>query len=515
MINILNNFFKKNYSILTIGIIFLYFFNSILLTRNIYDPHHVNLVFTEASNFLDGKPLYKDIFVKYGVLSTIINSIGLFLFGNNIFSIFLISNIFYFSSIILVFIIFNQLNINKFNILLLVLIILNIHSSIYMPWSNYIAFLPAVLSFFFLLPNNRNLFLSGLFLSISCLCRETYFISAILIFFFILFFFFNSEKKKILFYAIGFLLPILIFFLYLILSKNYLIWANLVLPTYKIDLDLQINFENKNFLWINNYYLRSFLLVIAKTLLDIRDHFALWFFVFYLIFFSSFCVLFYEIFKIKQISFKSIIAIYSLSFVIQGAHIIESFRFITGSIIGIILLDYYLNNCVKKKSVSKIYLTLLVALIICNWSFYFYSISNYLSLITKSTTQDFKHVDEFRNMNYSKGVHNKYLKIIKYCDNLRTSSGIKYSINYTADSSISYFCKTSPVNYYPWNRDVLDKIYFKFAASKSYSSITDKNTIIFMPIKNKSQMVNYKLLYVIPSENSEIYDDIAIVQKYN
>ena len=57
--------FKNNLSFCTIFIIVLFFINSLLLNRNIYDPHHANLVFAEASNFLHGKYLYKDIFVKY------------------------------------------------------------------------------------------------------------------------------------------------------------------------------------------------------------------------------------------------------------------------------------------------------------------------------------------------------------------------------------------------------------------------------------------------------------------
>ena len=100
-------FFKKNLSFCTVFIIVLFFINSLLLSRNIYDPHHVNLIFVEASNFLHGKYLYKDIFVKYGVLATVTNAFGLFLFGDNIFSIFLITNIFYFSSVLLLFFIFS------------------------------------------------------------------------------------------------------------------------------------------------------------------------------------------------------------------------------------------------------------------------------------------------------------------------------------------------------------------------------------------------------------------------
>ena len=95
MINI-----KKNYKIVLYisTAILLYFLNSILLNRNHY-TNHLFLIFNEAHEFLNGMKLYKEVYVKYGVGQTLINTASLYLFGDNWFSIYLIANIFYFLSI--------------------------------------------------------------------------------------------------------------------------------------------------------------------------------------------------------------------------------------------------------------------------------------------------------------------------------------------------------------------------------------------------------------------------------
>jgi hypothetical protein len=512
------DFLKKNISFCTVFIIFLFFINSLFFARNIYDPHHAKLVFVEASNFLHGKYLYQDIFVKYGILSTIINAFGLFLFGDNIFSIFLITNIFYFSSIFLLFFTFSYLKINKYNIFFLILIILNIHSYIYLPWSNYLAFFPILLSLIFIITKKKRYFLSGIFLALSCLFRETYFLSILFIFFFMLFvFFFNKEKKiTFLFYTIGFLLPLIVFAIYLILTKNYIIWNELVYPTYKLDLNTQLGFEGKYFKWTNSDFVRYFLLTISKTLLDIRDYFKLWYFLFFLIFISCIYIIFYEFFRVKKISFKSIIAVYSLSCSIQAFHSHDVFRLICGSVVGIIIFNDCINTLVKKRFVSLVYAIFLFCFFILNWSFYFYSLENYSKVFKKETHASFKKLKQFNNMDYPEYIHENYIKFYEYCEILRANSNIKYTINYTLDSSLNYFCKTISKNYYPWSNDLYTKVFLKSSISNKYSDANNDNTIIFIPINSDHSLLsNYNVLLIMNWNfaTNGGFDKIAIVQK--
>ena len=98
--HILNDNKKKIFFVTTV-IIIIFFFNSLLLNRNIYN-NHVNLIYITASDFINSKILYKEIYVKYGIGEIVVNALGLYLFGNNIFSLFLLTNLFYFFSIFVI-----------------------------------------------------------------------------------------------------------------------------------------------------------------------------------------------------------------------------------------------------------------------------------------------------------------------------------------------------------------------------------------------------------------------------
>ena len=161
-------------------IIFFYFLNAVFFSRNIFS-NHVLIIFTEAKEFLDSKVLYKEINVLYGIGQTLFNALSLYLFGKNVFSIQLNTNIFYFLSIFFIFLICLKINLKRFDSLFLILILINIHPIPIYPWSNYLAFLPLVLSLYFVIDKNKlGLFLSGFFLAIACLNRETTLLSAIM-----------------------------------------------------------------------------------------------------------------------------------------------------------------------------------------------------------------------------------------------------------------------------------------------------------------------------------------------
>jgi 4-amino-4-deoxy-L-arabinose transferase-like glycosyltransferase len=203
-----NNYQENKFILVSLLAIIFFFFISLFIERNIYN-NHVNLIFIQASDFLNGKVLYKEIYVKYGVLGVLINATSLFIFGENIFSIFLIHNFFYFSSIFIILLIINKIDYTyKSSItvgegsigkLCLILFIIIIHPSIpFAPWPNYLAFFPLTLSLLFLLtPKRINYFYSGFFLSLACLIRETIFLSAIIIFVGIFFYLlFNSINSR-------------------------------------------------------------------------------------------------------------------------------------------------------------------------------------------------------------------------------------------------------------------------------------------------------------------------------
>ena len=74
--------------------------------------NHDLLHFTEASEFLRGYSLYQEVNVQYGIGTTLLHALALYIFGDNVFSAFLNVNIFYFLSILFIFLICLKINFN-------------------------------------------------------------------------------------------------------------------------------------------------------------------------------------------------------------------------------------------------------------------------------------------------------------------------------------------------------------------------------------------------------------------
>ena len=73
--NFLRSIFLKNISLINFLIIFFFFIYSILFIRYQYDGHHIGLIYSNSLDFINGKKPYKEIFIQYGILTTIINSL--------------------------------------------------------------------------------------------------------------------------------------------------------------------------------------------------------------------------------------------------------------------------------------------------------------------------------------------------------------------------------------------------------------------------------------------------------
>jgi hypothetical protein len=89
-------------------VIIFYFLNSIIFCKNVFSDH-ILLLFNEAIQLLRGEAPYKDVNILYGIGSSLINAFSLSIFGQNVFSIFLITNIFYFFSFFFILLISHKL----------------------------------------------------------------------------------------------------------------------------------------------------------------------------------------------------------------------------------------------------------------------------------------------------------------------------------------------------------------------------------------------------------------------
>ena len=208
-----------------------------------YDGHHAARMFVEANELLMGLKPYEDIFITYGILTTILHSLSLVLFGNQIMSVFIITSIFYALSFLIYYCILKNLNINKNLSVVSTLLIFFIHPTIVLPWSNYLAYFFLLMGLFFLTKkesNSKYFIYAGFFWSLSILCRQTYilpFLLTIIILFtsyyFFKFNFFNfqnkidyEEKKFFIFKNISYLL--FFFTIIILLFLFYLYFAGVL-----------------------------------------------------------------------------------------------------------------------------------------------------------------------------------------------------------------------------------------------------------------------------------------------
>ena len=161
---------------------------SIWQDRHQYDPHHWGLMLSNARDLSLGLLPYKEIFIQYGILTTIIQSGGFLLLGKTLGTITIITSIFYASGLFLLYVLAKQVLHKSESAIYAFLLAFFFHPIVVMPWANYIAFPFLLLGLIFeckIKSNFRELFLSSIFFSLAVLSREGLFPAIVLIMFFV------------------------------------------------------------------------------------------------------------------------------------------------------------------------------------------------------------------------------------------------------------------------------------------------------------------------------------------
>ena len=186
-------FSKKNiyYTLLIFPIIS--FLGGLWQGQYINDGYHWGLIFSNALDFLDGKLPYKEIYIEYGFVTTLIHALILTIFNKNIFSLIAITSLFYSLSIYLIGILTYKFTLNKYYSFFATFIIFMIYPWPTSPWPNFISFFFIMVFCLFYLCNKKIYFiLSGFFLALAYLSYTLIYnyiiISFLLILIFLLFF---------------------------------------------------------------------------------------------------------------------------------------------------------------------------------------------------------------------------------------------------------------------------------------------------------------------------------------
>ncbi len=208
------------------------FILSLLFSKYFYDPLHWGLMMSNAIDLIGGKLPYKEIFIQYGILTTLLQGLGLILFGKKVYVIGMVTALFFGFSLLLLYKIWSHF-LPFWLSLILVVIFWALSPYIRYPWSNYFSTLFLFIAIwlqiqFFYRPasrkRNQGLFFLGFFYALAILARET--VIVIVVPYWLIFILadalaarnkqtsFNiSSYAKI---SLGFLVPLIPFGIYLI-----------------------------------------------------------------------------------------------------------------------------------------------------------------------------------------------------------------------------------------------------------------------------------------------------------
>lgn len=472
-------------------LIFCFFLYSLYIVKHHYDGHHLGLLYSNAQDLINGKIPYKEIFIQYGFLTTLIHSLILLLFENKLFFISVSGALFYSISILLI---SSSLKIiiNSNYALLSSIIILFNHPVPLLPWPNYISFFFITLSIFIMTKKNTNYFTSGLFLSLAILSRQEILIPILLSFFILCLFNLKNFHKKYIsnFWKLflGFIIPIFFFIIYLSYSKIFFYWKSYFLipgfylelyekNIYNLILDYIIFFSTKSFF---NFILEPQFLIISIIL-----------------FFNSILILM-KILNKKKIE-NNILYISVLSILLSFVSLqIEIFRSYTSVIIGLIPLLFFLSKIRDQNLKNNLNKILIFPSI---FAFIFYPFGN-----NSTFNLDYlkKHDAKLMNKKYSfYSWSEDKINSINLITKITNNCNVKYLDNLTFDSLYSTIGSFDRINILP----------FQSSSVKHYNLIDFTNSLK-SPDINFIEKINLEIqkenIILLTNKNNHIYKNFKV-----
>ncbi len=312
------------------------------------DYHHYGLMLSNASDLSSGKLPYKEIFIQYGILTTIVHSLVYTLFKSML-ALTGITALFYATGILILKKIYDHCYPkNKFGIYFLIVCCI-FHPVIFLPWSNYISFPFLMLSILILITEDgvesivKNT-LCGIFFGLAILAREGNIVAVVIIIFAFtitdIFLYKKSLKKVLARYStilIGMMLAVIPFFIYLAVNNLFFYWKIHAIDLPKIY--VEVVFPNINFY---KFYLRFFKqLIIGLLNFDVR-----WLLIGAIVFVNLIGIyrFIFGTTKTRETLVIAMVSIASLALMVSMLHIPEIFRFASGGILGLIVLFYILEK---------------------------------------------------------------------------------------------------------------------------------------------------------------------------
>ena len=404
---------------------FFSFLISIYQAQYYYDGHHWGLMLSNAIDLINGKKPYEEIFIQYGILKTIFHAIFVKIGNGNVLSLFFGTGLFYFFSILLLYNIIEQ-KFNSYYAIFAVISLLFIHPFVNYPWHNYLGFFFLLLSVKFNSSNIKyNYFFSGTSLSLIILLYD----KLLLIFFpFLIILLIDKilrkKIKKFFEFFIGFCAPIIIFFLYIYYNGLVESW---------------ISYQHISSVYLDNSSYVNSIILYVKKLINLSFQNILfepyWLFFLVLIIVNiNFLISYFFNYKPEK-EYFFFISLISVLYIATTIHAINSFRFVTGVFIGIIILIYHIN---KIKSLETKYILISFIIFFLSLSINFKKSENNKLFVQSYKLEENipnKEFEYFKNQKWSKNTWNNLIHLDQTLDKINENCpDIKYGINLTRDS---------------------------------------------------------------------------------
>ena len=226
-------FSKKNYSLLIFPIIS--FVGGLWQGQYTDDGYHWGFMFSNALDIINGKIPFKEIFIEYGIFSTIIHSLTLLVFKKNILSLMMVTCLLYSLSIMLIGSITQRFTLNKYLGFLSTFVIFMIYPWPVSPWPNFASFFFIILfCYFYILEGKKFNYLSGIALALAYLSYTTVYNFIIFLFLTICLIFISLNLKRIdktfikknINCLTSFIVTTIIFLIYLLYNGLFNIWLD-------------------------------------------------------------------------------------------------------------------------------------------------------------------------------------------------------------------------------------------------------------------------------------------------
>ena len=486
----------------------------------INDGYHWGFIFSNSLELLNGKKPFEEIFIQYGLGTTLIHSFVLLLFEKNIFSIVVFTSLIYSISLFLISKITYKLTNNFFYSLFSSFSIFIIYPWPTSPWPDFIAFFFIVLFYSFYISNSsRKNFLSGIMLGVSYISLTIVYNFILLLFLLsltILYIFLNAKqfnfRKKFFYVIIGFFFIIILFLIYLIFFNLFETWILYQKIPFILSEHYNISLLHKFFEYINFLYIYSFSNFIYEPQ-----------FVFYTIIFTvnigylalNFIYLIKNNFKkINQNLLVLNLLIFSLNFKSQ---LYGMNKLATSLSLGVIVLFYVINNLKKKE--NRFISNFIISFIIFFSLFFSFEMTNshyngnryihFQDLKHLKTKIKDKNIPYFSYQKWDKNTWYPLIEYINYQKKIKSKCNIEYSVNLTSHSYFFVLMDFKKIQLIPFviqtHKEILLK-YFEPSLFKDIQKLINENNLLILSYEGNEKILNLQNYYLLKKINLNQYN---------